>query len=53
MQSEKIIGTLLLLLGIGIVIYTLWFSYGVFTGRSLPPELFKKASKDTGKKIKA
>lgn len=48
MQSEKIIGLILLLVGIGVIIYTLWLSFGIFTGQSFPPELFKIAAVPNG-----
>ena len=42
---EKIIGWTLLFLGIVIIIYTLYFSFNIFTAKATPPEIFKVAQK--------
>ncbi len=39
-QITKTSGLFLLLLGVGIILWTLYFSYGLFTGKRAVPELF-------------
>jgi hypothetical protein len=40
----KPIGGLLLLLGLAVIAYGLYSSWQIFTGRDLPPEIFKASS---------
>lgn len=47
MSVERIIGFILLLLGVVIILYALYASYGIFTGGEDPPEIFE-ASQATG-----
>jgi len=42
MNSQKITGFVLLGIGVGIVLYALFASYGIFTGVNEPPELFRE-----------
>lgn len=41
MVKTKILGWLLLVFGILIIFYSLFSSWNIFTGKSLPPEIFK------------
>jgi hypothetical protein len=41
---SKILGLILLLLGVAIILYTLYFSFNVFTAKAAPPEIFKLES---------
>lgn len=41
MRFEKIAGKFLLIFGIFLIIYPLYFSYNIFTGKSQAPEVFK------------
>ena len=41
MQSEKIVGWILILLGIFLILYPLFLSYNIFSGENQPPEIFK------------
>lgn len=45
MTSNKIIGLVLLFLGLGIIFYSLYSSFNVFTGKTQPPTIF--SFKDT------
>ena len=47
MNFPKIFGWLLLLVGLAIIIWTLYSSYNIFTGKSLAPEIFKFEKKET------
>lgn len=50
-MANKIIGYVFLFLGVIIILWGLWFSYGIFTGEKPLPELFKiDVSKDAPKK---
>ncbi len=50
-MANKIIGYVFLFLGVIIIIWGVWFSYGIFTGKKPSPELFKvDISKDVSKK---
>ncbi|MCH7604647.1 hypothetical protein IID24_01505 [Patescibacteria group bacterium] len=40
MSPERILGFIVLLLGLGIILYALISSFQIFTGRIDPPELF-------------
>jgi len=40
MTAERIIGFSLLLVGVGIIFYSLYVSYGIFTARQDPPEFY-------------
>ena len=40
-MTNKIIGYLFLFLGVIIILWGLWFSYEIFTGKKTSPELFK------------
>jgi len=40
MSPERILGFIVLLLGLGIILYALFSSLQIFTGRVDPPELF-------------
>ncbi len=41
MRFEKIIGYLLLIVGLGIIVFSIYYAFNVFTGKTLPPEIFK------------
>lgn len=45
MNFEKIIAWILLFLGLAIILYTLYFSFNIFTIKATPPEIFKVAQK--------
>jgi len=47
MKARKIIGWLLLLVGLIIIFYSLFTSYNIFTGKSLGPTVFKMPEKET------
>lgn len=40
MNLERILGFLLLLLGLGIIGFTLFMSFQIFTGKTNPPQVF-------------
>ena len=44
MLGQKIIGLILLILGIAIIAYILWYSFNIFTAKISPPEIFKTAT---------
>ncbi len=46
-KSNKIIGYILLLVGLLLIIWPLWQSYAIFTGQSLPPDVFKTQQQGT------
>jgi hypothetical protein len=46
MNAKKIIGWITFLAGIMIILFTLYRSYNIFTGKSPPPELFKPSGKE-------
>lgn len=39
-MENKIIGYVFLFLGVIIILWGLWFSYGIFTGQRISPQLF-------------
>lgn len=41
MNPEKIIGYILLFIGLGIILFSIVSAFSVFTGSKRPPELFK------------
>lgn len=43
---DKKIGYAFLFLGVIIILWGVWFSYGIFTGKKPAPELFKMDSSD-------
>jgi hypothetical protein len=46
MNAKKIIGWITFLAGIMIILFTLYRSYNIFTGKSPPPEFFKTSGKE-------
>ena len=40
-KGSKVSGWFLLVLGLGIILWTLYSSYNIFTGKTLAPEVFK------------
>jgi len=42
METSKIIGYLLLVAGLALMIFTLYQSYSIFTGKTLPAQVFTK-----------
>ena len=48
MNSQKITGFVLLGIGVGIVLYALFVSYGIFAGSKEPPEVFSEPVKEIG-----
>ena len=42
-MANKIIGYIFLFLGVIIILWGLWFSYGIFSGKKPSPELFKSS----------
>ena len=42
METNKIIGYVLLLVGVLLIALPLWQTYNIFTGRSLPAQVFQK-----------
>jgi type VI protein secretion system component VasK len=50
-MANKIIGYVFLFLGVIMILWGVWFSYGIFTGEKPSPELFKvDISKEVSKK---
>jgi len=45
MTTERVIGFSLLALGVAIILYALYASYGIFTGADDPPEIYKASEK--------
>ena len=41
MTTERIIGFILLFLGVAIILFALYSSYGILTGAAEPPEIFE------------
>lgn len=41
MEFSKLFGWILLFLGLGIILWALYFSFNIFTGKTLAPEIFK------------
>ncbi|MFC1663577.1 hypothetical protein ACFL0A_00375 [Patescibacteria group bacterium] len=44
---RKIFGWILLFLGIAVIIYSLYSSFNIFTGKTAVPELFKMTEQET------
>lgn len=44
-MAKKIVGWFLLFLGVGIIVYSLYFSFSIFTGKSDVPQVFTVAPK--------
>jgi len=42
MDTNKIIGYVLLTIGLLLIVIPLWQTYSIFTGKSLPPRVFTK-----------
>ena len=42
METNKIVGYILLLVGILLIVMPLWQTYNIFTGKSLPTQIFVK-----------
>jgi len=42
MEINKIVGYVLLLVGILLIIFPLWQTYNIFTGKALPAQVFTK-----------
>lgn len=47
MNPTKIIGWILFLTGISLIIFSLYSSYNIFSGKTLPPEIFKVEKKES------
>lgn len=41
MNTNKILGFIFLFLGVGIISWTVYNSYNIFTAKTIPPEIFK------------
>jgi len=52
MSFNKILGYLLLFVGLGIVFWTLYNSYGIFTGKITAPQIFEVSETDPVSKSK-
>ncbi len=50
MKLAKILGLLLLFLGVAIVLYSVYSSFQIFTGKALAPVIFKVVADKTGVK---
>lgn len=46
MTSFKILGWILLILGLAVILYSLFASYNIFTSKSQPPTIFKIEEKE-------
>lgn len=44
-ETNKILGYLLLLVGIAIIIWSIYASYNIFTAKTSPPDIFKAEEK--------
>ena len=53
MSFNKILGYLLLFVGLGIIFWTLYNSYGIFTGRITAPQIFEVSEAEPVSKSKA
>jgi hypothetical protein len=42
MEANKIIGYVLLLIGVLMIIIPIWHTYGIFTGKALPAQVFMR-----------
>ena len=49
MYLDKIIGWILILVGILIIIWTLFAAFNIFTARDLPPQIFSSGSENKNK----
>lgn len=49
MFSFKILGCTLLFLGLGVIFYSLFISYNIFTGHAQAPEIFEIKPQETSK----
>jgi len=47
MEMNKIIGYVLLIIGLFLIILPLWQTYNIFTGKSLPAQIFMSAVPST------
>ena len=52
MKTEKIFGWILLVAGLGIILWTLYFSFQVFKGKEPPPEIFRPKTGKISKSLK-
>ena len=46
-KLQKFSGWILLLVGVGIILWSLYSSYNIFTAKTTAPEIFKMAEKET------
>lgn len=51
MKMKKIFGWLLLIIGLAIILYSLYFAFNVFTGEVKAPEFFEMEEEDIVDKI--
>lgn len=42
METNKIIGYILLIVGVLLIVLPLWQTYGIFTGKAMPAQVFTK-----------
>jgi len=42
METNKIIGYVLIVVGVLLIVLPLWQTYNIFTGKALPPQVFTK-----------
>jgi len=42
---QKILGLIILILGLAMIFYAVYASYNIFTGKSQPPDIFKTVQK--------
>ena len=42
METNKIIGYILLIIGVLLIVLPLWQTYGIFTGKAIPAQVFTK-----------
>jgi len=48
MEAKKPIGWVLIVLGLGLVLWALWSSFQMFSGKTAAPEIFNKRSPGAG-----
>ncbi len=53
MSFERILGFLLVLLGLGIIGFTLFMSFQIFTGKANPPQVFSFEEKKVAAPVKS
>lgn len=53
MNIERILGFILLGIGVGIILFGLYSGLQTFTGKNMPPELFKPVVQESGAPSKA